>query len=209
MDFVVEAGRPSPGHLDLMLALSREFGRVGAAQTYDLVAEIAEAVAPALERPQQHQVAALGEAMRPFRRIADDLGLDDLRVDRVLARRAGSEAVLVAVAVEAGRAAGMRVRAVGDDRRHLVVHDDLPGLVLDPDGWRLRPIGPAGRRELRPRCAHQLAFAVLAVALERLARAGDIGRALHAAELRLALPLAEPLRARVEAERDGLRASLN
>jgi hypothetical protein len=70
-------------------------------------------------------------------------------------------------------------------------------------------LGDAERAEMTIRCGHQVAFAALAQIVERATRAGDVSVALHATELRLGLPLAAPLRSRVEAEKAGLLAALN
>ena len=154
------------------------------------------------------QLAAVGAAMEPFARSDALLGLDDLLLDRVLATWAGTPALLCAVAAEAGARAGLDVAIAGDGRRHVLVHGREDGACWDP-GAGVRALGAGERTELKLRCGHQLAFAVLGEIAERAGRAGDVAVALKATDLRLGLPLGAPLRTRVEAERAGLLATLN
>jgi hypothetical protein len=112
------------------------------------------------------------------------------------------------VAAEAGARAGLDLAIAGDGRRHLLVHREARELAWDPAAG-VRSIGDVERSELTLRCGHQVAFSVLAQIVERATRAGDVTVALHATDLRLRLPLAGPLRARVEAEKAGLMAALN
>jgi hypothetical protein len=90
----------------------------------------------------------------------------------------------------------------------VLVHAGDGAHAWDPAAG-VRALGERERTELRLRCGHQVAFATLAQIVERATRGGDLAVALHATELRLRLPLAAPLRARVEAEKAGLQASLN
>jgi hypothetical protein len=154
------------------------------------------------------QIATLGSAMEPFTLSDEQVGLDDLLLHRVLARWSGAPVLLCAVAAEAGARAGLDVAIAGDGARHVLVHRDGPDLAWDPAAG-VRALGEREKTEMRLRCGHQVAFAVLASIVERATRAGDLSVALHATELRLRLPLGPPLRARVQAERAGLMASLN
>ena len=188
-----------------LLHVSAAFGGVDEEQVEDDLCALAACALAGRCRAPADQLTALAGAMEPFALSDDQLGLDDLLLHRVLARWTGAPAVLCAVAAEAGARAGLDVAVAGDGTRHVVVHRGAPDLGWDPAAG-LRALGE-DERELR--CGHQLAFTVLAQIVERATRAGDLDVALHATELRLKLPLSEPLRARVEAERAGLRASLN
>jgi hypothetical protein len=154
------------------------------------------------------QVATLASAMDPFTACDDQIGLDDLLLDRVLRRWAGVPLVLCAVAADAGVRAGLDVVVAGDGARHVVMHRASREVVWDPVRGVRRPDGEE-RERLRRRCSHQVAFAALALVVERSVRGGDLETALRANELRLALPLTPSVRFRVEAERDGLLAQLN
>lgn len=158
--------------------------------------------------PPADQVGTVAAAMEPFALSQELLGLDDLLLDRVLQTWTGTPAVLCAVAAEAGLRAGLQVGIVGDGATHLLVHRGDDAVGWDPQQG-VRAISEEERGAFKLRCGHQLAFAVLAQIVERSTRAGDISVALHATELRLRLPLAEPVRTRVEAERSGLLAALN
>ena len=173
----------------------------------DLCALAACALAGRCAAPAE-QLTTLAAAMEPFALSDAMIGLDDLLLDRVLARWSGAPVVLCAVAAEAGARAGLDLAIAGDGRRHVLVHRDGADLAWDPAAG-VRALGDVERAEMRLRCGHQVAFATLAQIVERATRAGDLSVALHATELRLRLPLAGPLRARVEAERAGLLASLN
>ena len=173
----------------------------------DLCALAACALAGQCARPAD-QLTTVAAAMEPFALSDDQLGFDDLLVHRVLERWAGAPLVLCALAAEAAARAGLDLVVAGDGRRHLLVHRDAADLAWDP-AFGVRAIGDEERSELRVRCGHQVAFAALAQIVERATRQGDLTVALHATELRLRLPLAPPLRARVEAEKAGLLASLN
>ncbi|HWT92152.1 MAG TPA: hypothetical protein VN238_04090 [Solirubrobacteraceae bacterium] len=155
------------------------------------------------------QLETIAGAMEPFALSDAHVGVGDLLVDEVLANWTGTPLLLCVVAAEAGGRAGLDLAVAGDGRDHVVVHRaERAGTVYDPERG-LRLLTPAERERFHPRCGHQVAFSVLATIIERATRAGDIGLALRAAELRLRLPLAAPLRARVEAERHGLQAVLN
>jgi hypothetical protein len=173
----------------------------------DLCALAACALAGRCATPVE-QLDTVAAAMEPFAPADDQLGFDDLLLHRVLARWSGAPLVLCAVAAEAGARAGLDLAIAGNGTRHLLVHRDGAELAWDPAAG-VRQIGAVERTELRLRCGHQVAFATLAQIVERATRAGDLSVALHATELRLRLPLAPPLRSRVEAEKAGLLASLN
>lgn len=173
----------------------------------DLCALASCALAARCASPAE-QLSTVATAMDPFALSEDQLGFDDLLLHRVLARWTGAPLVLCAVAAEAGARAGLELAIAGDGTRHVLVHPECAELAWDPAAG-VRALGEVERTELRLRCGHQVAFATLAQIVERATRAGDLSVALHATELRLELPLAAPLRSRVEAEKAGLLASLN
>jgi hypothetical protein len=193
-----------------LLQLSAAFARGAVdadAVEDDLCAIAACALAGRCAGPEE-QLELLGSSMEPFALSDEVVGIDDLLLHRVLQRWNGAPVVLCAIAAEAGARAGLDVAIAGDGRRHVVVHRGGGELAWDP-ACGVRALGVCERGELALRCGHQVAFAVLATIVERATRSGDIAVAIHATELRLRLPLTGPLRARVEAEKAGLMASLN
>jgi Transglutaminase-like superfamily len=193
-----------------LLQIATAFGgsRVDAEAIEDDLCALAACALAGRCAPPADQLTIVAAAMEPFALSDDQIGLDDLLLHRVLTRWSGAPVVLAAVAAEAGARAGLDVAIAGDGRRHLLVHRDGSDLAWDPAAG-VRAIGEHERTELRLRCGHQVAFAALAQIVERATRAGDLSVALHATELRLQLPLAAPLRSRVEAEKAGLLAALN
>ena len=90
----------------------------------------------------------------------------------------------------------------------MLVHRDCAELAWDPAAG-IRALGEAERTELRRAVAIRWRSPRSRRSSSGATRAGDLSVALHATELRLQLPLAAPLRSRVEAEKAGLLASLN
>lgn len=194
-----------------LLQLSAAFARGpvdAAAVDDDLCAIAACALAGRCASPDE-QLDLLGSSMEPFALSDEHVGIDDLLLHRVLERWTGAPAVLCAIAAEAGARAGLDVAIAGDGHRHVVVHRGAPALLAWDPACGVRSLTEEDRSELKLRCGHQIAFAVLATIVERATRGGDIAVALHATDLRLRLPLTGQLRARVEAEKAGLMASLN
>src|SRR3954452_21455979 len=101
---------------------------------------------------------------------------------------AGADALLVAVVLaEWGRRAGAPVGIVAGARGHFVAHQRFTEpLVLDPVSRTLVDARTLGVLEWR--CGHQVAAELLDLLQPRYERAGDLGRALHVARLRCALP---------------------
>ena len=102
----------------------------------------------------------------------------------------GHEAVVAIVLCELGRRAGMPVGVVGAGARHLVGHEHVTPWLLDPATGE---VVDARRLAHEPewRCGHQVADTLLDEVELRCERAGDVARAIRAAELRCALPFDE------------------
>jgi regulator of sirC expression with transglutaminase-like and TPR domain len=208
--FALQAGCSCPPHAELALALAAEFRDVdvvAADHELDALAARIGDVAR-LSRAEQLDLcaAAVAAELRP---AGPAWRTDDLFIDVVLETRRGHPAVLGAICVEAGRRAGVPLGIVGARGRWLLAHPRLEDdRLVDPRGGRvLRASQLTG--EPRWRCAHQLALVLLDEVCRRARVAGDLTRAIHAAELRLALPLDER---GVSSQRDALgalRACLN
>jgi hypothetical protein len=118
--------------------------------------------------------------------------------------------MLAVLAQEAARRAGVALAILG--KAHSYVVGDLrfdPAVLVDPARAAPWPSPSAPSELIRRWCPHQVAFGVLAGLAAAYGLSGDLGRARRAAELRLALPIAEPVRREVERESHRLKARLN
>lgn len=207
--FTDRAAAACPGHAELALALSAEFGPFDVAAADARLDLVAVELADSRSLPPLEQLGALADAMRAFAVVEPHIGSRDLRVDRVLGAWEGHALALAPIAVEAGRRAGIPVGVIGDGARHLVAHR----AVEEPVALDFEPAGPricaADEATMTWRCAHQLSFTTLGVLVNRGTRGGDLALALRAAELRLALPLGDDVRRCQEGLLERLRARLN
>jgi len=208
--FARQARRACPGHADLALALAAEFRapRPGADRAFDHLA------APLLGcegDPPGEQLAWCAEVVAP--RLATASlgwsGIDDLLLDRVVVGGAGHPLALAVVCVEAARRAGIELGVVAGGAGCFVGHPRLEEpLLLDVARGRLVEAG--GRPDDAGwQCAHQVAARILNRIGERADATGNVAWALRAAELRLALPFARPVRDELVHALAHLRARLN
>jgi hypothetical protein len=208
--FTRQARRACPGHADLALALAAEFRpplagvdaaldhlarplrEVGAAPPAEQLAQCAETVGARLD------CAALQWS-----------GIDDLLLDRVVVGAAGHPLALAIVSVEAARRAGIELGIVAGGAGCFVGHPRLEEpLLLDVARGRL--IDAGGRPDdVGWQCAHQVAARILNRIGERADTTGNVAWALRAAELRLALPFARPVRDELLHALAHLRSRLN
>ncbi|HEY8584370.1 MAG TPA: transglutaminase family protein [Capillimicrobium sp.] len=192
LPFSLAAGLSCPTHAVLAAALAAEFHPVDERGVDEALDALAAALAPTRD---EHPVEQLDELRRTMEAFAvDDAPLDPdaLLIDTVIDRLAGHPATLAVIGCSAAQRAGL----------------DVGVLAAGPGALR------AAHRALEPpraawRCAHQVAFVLLAEQIERAQRCGDIAAALRAGELRLELPLGPGARTRVEGELAMLRALLN
>ncbi len=208
------AGEPEPPLDALALALAAEFRAVDAAAALGALDAIgAELAVDRCGDPE-------GEAEACRRVLADEWGFagdteeyDDpgnSMLDLVLERRRGLPILLSVVYVEAGRRAGIPLGGVGLPGHFVVGHfGRTPPVLLDPfgGGVRIEPDVPV--RLLRPWHPHAIALRMLNNLVAAYVARGDLGPALHAAELRLVLPLDDTLERQMTAELASLRARLN
>lgn len=192
-----------PPHAELLLALAAEFSFVDDTAFYDALDALAAPLMAAHRHPPRLQMLALRASLRPFRPVAADAaGRSALLVDAVLARFEGDPTLLVCLGAELGRRAGMPLGVIGDRHgRHLVAHRAMDEPVaLDPVADKpVARIDEPGRYTWR--CAHQVAFVVLGhIAGHALLQTGERHVAEHAMRLRLALPIDDATRARLDQE---------
>src|SRR3954471_9084911 len=122
-------------------------------------------------------------------------------LDLVLERRRGLPIALSVVYVEVARRAGVALVGVGLPGHYVVGHfGATPPLLLDPFGGGAR-IEPDVPPELvRPWGAAETAMRMLNNLVGSYRRRGDLGGALRAATMRLALPADDALREALRAE---------
>jgi hypothetical protein len=210
LPFGLQAIAGCPTHADLLHALAAEFGTAEAEPVEAAFGSLAADVIGECASTPGEQMQALSRMLRGFQPARTDSDHRPLMLDAVLSARAGHPLLLAVVALEVGRRAGFDVGVVGDGKRHLVVHRDAdPAVGLDPA--RRDATAPQTERleGFAWRCSHQMAFTVLTQLVECSVRTGAWARAIHAAELRLALPVSDPVLAWLQRELLQLKARLN
>jgi regulator of sirC expression with transglutaminase-like and TPR domain len=131
-------------------------------------------------------------------------------LDLVLERRTGLPILLSVVYVEAARRAGIALAGVGLPGHFVVGHFGAePPILLDPFSRGRISTGEARVAGVRPWGAHEIALRMLNNLIGSYAVRGDLAHAIHASELRLALPVDDTVRAALRAEVKALRARLN
>jgi len=210
------AAAPDPPLDALALALAAEFRDVDAAKALgrldELGAELAGAVGTAASPHAQAQACTqLLGGRYGFAGDRERYGHpDNSMLDVVLARRRGLPIMLSVVYVEVARRAHIPLAGVGLGGHFVVGHfGAAPPLLLDPfaGGGAIAPVGHPSL--LRPWPAHEIAMRILNNLLAAFQRRADLGPAIRAAELRLALPSEESLRETLRVEMRALRARLN
>ena len=135
---------------------------------------------------------------------------DNSMLDVVLLRRRGLPILLSVLYVEVGRRAGVPLAGVGLPGHFVVGHFGAdPPLLLDPFARGHVIDAPVERGAIRPWRAHEIAMRMLNNLIAAYQRRGDLGAAIHAASLRLALPADGPLGGTLQSQLRALRAQLN
>lgn len=207
--FATCAARPGIGLGELALALAAEFGPADSAGVLHELEALALELRGAEDSEPIDQLEALGALMAAFRPVRDPLRRRPLMLDAVLRDSAGDPALLAVLATDVGRRAGLDVAIAGDGDVHVVAHrrGTRPlALALDAPGARLQAVR---ERSMAWCCPHQMVSLLIGELLERARRVGDVSAAIHAAELRLALPLHGRARLAMRAELAAVRATLN
>jgi regulator of sirC expression with transglutaminase-like and TPR domain len=199
--------------LDLLaLALAGEFRAVDEPGALRMLDALGEEVAAWGARTPVEQVAAVSTVLGEAHGFAGDKEQydhpDNSMLDLVLERRRGLPILLSVVYIEVARRARVPIAGVGLPGHFVVGHAGArPPLLLDPFNG-----GAAIETDDGPlpwTSAHDIAMRMLNNLVGSLLRRGDIGGAIHAAELRLQLPAPDPVRDALRAEARALRARLN
>lgn len=178
-----------PPYVDILLALSAEFGAVDGDAIRDRLDDHSRALFGIRDLSPLARADRLAVVMDRELRLSADSGAaaDGLLLDRVLARRRGHPALLAAIGAELALRAGVPAGVYASPRRWFVglgLGEEL--VVLDA---RLGDEGAEPPDELRAACAHELAFCVLCGLATAYTQGGRDGDARHAGRLRLALPV--------------------
>jgi len=217
--FAALAAAPDPPLDALTLALAAELREVdarGALHALDalggeLAAALARAGAEGDPGEEARACAALLGGVHGFagdRQRYDDP--ENSMLDRVLARRRGLPILLAVVYAEVARRAGIALAGVGLPGHFVVGHFGAdPPVLLDPfaGGAPVEDAVPAAL--LHPWPATAIAMRMLNNLVGSYRRRGELGLAIRAARMRLALPADPRLRETLEAEARALQARLN
>ena len=135
---------------------------------------------------------------------------DNSMLDLVLERRRGLPILLSIVYVAVAERSAIDLAGVGLPGHYVVGHFGAqPPLLLDPFNGGVLVETDAPPEVVRRWSAHETALRMLTNLVGSYARRADLGSAIRAAELRLALPLSEDVRQPLEVELRSLRARLN
>jgi regulator of sirC expression with transglutaminase-like and TPR domain len=217
-DFEILAGDPSASVEELALAMAsalRDTDREGALERLDSLGEQLGALLGGGGAGPEAEAWACAELLGGRHGLSGDRddydNPDNSMLDLVLERRRGLPIALSVVYVAAARRAGIELEGVGLPGHFVVAHFGAsPPLLLDPFGGGARvAVQPGAERLVRPWHPHETALRMLnnlVAGYERRVRLGD---AIRAARLRLALPVPDAERARLEEELVALEARLN
>jgi regulator of sirC expression with transglutaminase-like and TPR domain len=218
--FTELAAAPDPP-LDLLaLALAAEFrgedvdvdGALGRLDA--LGAELAD-VAARKARDAVEQVGACAGVLcgvHGFTGATDSYDHPDKSMlDLVLETRRGLPILLSVVYVEVARRAGIPLVGVGLPGHFVAGHFGAsPPLLVDPfNGGVPFVVEEDATEHVQPWRAHDIAMRMLNNLVRSYDRRGLLNAAMHAADLRLALPSPDAERERLEIELRGLRARFN
>jgi regulator of sirC expression with transglutaminase-like and TPR domain len=215
--FAAAAADPDTTLDVLALALAAEFRDVdvaGALARLDVLgAEVARAAGhtDSTPRAQARACAQIIGAAHGFvgdRQHYDDP--DNSMLDLVLTRRRGLPILLSVVYIEAARRASIPIVGVGLPGHFVVGHFGTdPPVLLDPFAGGAQIATDAPQDVVRPWRTDEIVMRMLNNLVAAYGRRGDVGGAIHAASLRLALPAGASQRDVLEAELRAIQARLN
>jgi regulator of sirC expression with transglutaminase-like and TPR domain len=215
--FAELAASPDAGLDVLALALAAEFREVdapGAIASLDVLGEELARYAELTNGAPSSLALVCGELLGGTHGFAGDRedydNPENSMLDLVLANRRGLPILLSVLYVEVARRAGIPLAGVGLPGHFVVGHFGTdPPLLLDPfDGGGVIEDRVA-RAHVRPWGAHEIAMRMLNNLVAAYQRRGDIGHAIGAASMRLALPADESLREVLQTELRAMQARLN
>lgn len=207
-----QACRSCPPLDDLALSIAAELRpAVDVAAAEEALDDLAFRAMPAAGLTPHGQGYALAEATARLRPASRGAGTAAFALDEVLRSGSGHPALLALVQAEVARRAGMPFALAGFGARLLVVHRRArpAPVALEPGRAGALLAAQDLPERLSWRCSHQAAFCVLGAAAAEAATCGDLRAAVHALELRLALPVDGETLESLERELRSMRARLN
>jgi regulator of sirC expression with transglutaminase-like and TPR domain len=215
--FAAAAADPDTTLDVLALALAAEFRDVdvaGAMARLDVLgAEVARAAehidpTPRAQARACTQIIGAAHGFVGNREHYDDP--DNSMLDLVLTRRRGLPILLSVVYIEAARRAAIPIVGVGLPGHFVVGHFGTdPPVLLDPFAGGAQIATDVPREVVRPWRADEIVMRMLNNLVAAYGRRGDVGGAIRAAGLRLALPAGGSQRDVLEAELRAIQARLN
>lgn len=210
--FSIRAADPAPAPAELLLSMAAEFHPVRQGIVEGRLEQLADRLRRARRDVHWRTAATEREILVATRDLttARDDAPEAFMLDAVLARGKGHPLVIAVVAQEVGRRAGLPLAVLGN--RDTCVVGDIrfePAVLVDPARGASWPYSDSSPKAIKPQCPHEIAFAVLMWLTAAYTLRGDVGRAIQATDLRLALSMSERVRRAVELERHGLEALLN
>ncbi len=201
----------------LSLALAAELRAVDAGRAMATLDELGAELSSDAERTagnadeQARACADLLGGAHGFAGDREDYDLpDNSMLDLVLERRRGLPILLSVLYVEVGRRAGVPLAGVGLPGHFVVGHFGTgPPLLLDPFNGGAIVEEAVAETFLRPWRSSEIAMRMLNNLVASYQRRGDLGGAIRAAGMRLALPAQETLRDGLRAELRAMQAQLN
>jgi len=212
------AGAPDPPLDGLALALAAQLrdgvdAAAALARLDELGDRLAERLAatPPVPAEEARACAALLAGELGFTGDADDYDHpDNSMLDVVLERRRGLPILLSVVYVEVARRAGVDLAGIGLPGHFVVGHvGATPPILLDPFNQGAPIEETPAEALLRPWTAPQIAMRMLNNLVAGFRRRGDLGGAIRAARMRLALPGTDRERTALRTELRSLQAMLN
>ena len=213
--FDVISGLRRTSHGVIALALAAEFDDdVDLAAVEQALLDLSSGLRGIARVRDENQLALVGDVLGHQLRVAGEHAstrLDDLLFHRVAVTRRGQALVCGLVAIEAARIAGIPLGIVATRTAVYLGHCRAasPVVLVPRHDWLPADVRDLGEPDLAWPCPHESAGMLLGMVLARAHRTGMLSTELRAAELCLALPVAEDERHRLHMQLARVRARLN
>jgi hypothetical protein len=211
LPFALHASRACVPHAELALSLAAAFHDVDAGQVEAAIERLAGRVSrPVSPEPldELHALAALlSDPAMPASAVGSDICC--LMLDDALDQGVAHPLVRAVIAVEVGRRHGIAVGLVSNGHEHCVGHERLDGpLLLRADSGEIVDARTLSET-LQWQCSHEACGLLLDELEQRWLLWMRIDDALHAADLRLRLPLDDEAMQMARLRLERVRAYLN